>query len=85
MDSLGTSWCDLQTEFGCLLPEELYLSLPVPSFVVLRTFVDVLLTILEHSIDQSGKAMCHGGNGFGSAESAAQASVLRTEVCLAFQ
>lgn len=59
--------------------------LAVSLLVVFRTFVDVMLTILQHSIDQSGDAMSHGGNGFRSAELAAQAAVLRAKVRLAFQ
>jgi hypothetical protein len=77
--------CDLQAELCGFFPEELDLLLAVSSFVVFRTFVYVMLTILQHSIDESGEAMSHGGNGFRSAELAAQASVLRTKVRLAFQ
>jgi hypothetical protein len=62
------SWCDLQAELGGLLSDELDLLLAVSSFVVLRPFVDVLLTILQHAIDQSGEAVGHGGDGFGSTE-----------------
>jgi hypothetical protein len=46
--------CDLQAELGCFLSEELDLLLAVSSLVVFGAFVDVLLPILEHSIDQSG-------------------------------
>ena len=72
--------CDLQAELGCFLSEELDLLLAVSLLIVFRTFVDVMLTILEHSIDQSGEPMGHCGDGFRSAKLAAQASVLRTEV-----
>jgi len=41
------SWCDLQAEFSGPLPEELDLLLAVSLLIVLRTFVDVVLTILE--------------------------------------
>jgi hypothetical protein len=50
------------------------LLLAVSSFVVFRTLIDVLLTILQHAMDQSGQAMSHGGDGSGSAEFAAQSS-----------
>jgi hypothetical protein len=69
---------------GSLLPEELDLLLMVSSFVVLGAFVDVLLSVLQHAIDESGQTMSHGGDSFGSAQPAAQASVLRTEVDLTF-
>ncbi len=74
-------WCDLEAEFGCFLCEELDLLLAVSSLVVFRAFVHVLL---KHSIDQSGQAMSHGSDSFRGTELAAQASVLRTEVGLAF-
>jgi len=45
------SWDDLEAEPGCLVSEELDLLLAVSSFVVFRTFVDVVLTILQHAID----------------------------------
>jgi len=51
--------CDLQAELGCFLSEELDLLLAVSWLVVFGAFVDVLLPILEHSIDQSGEAMSH--------------------------
>ena len=57
----------------------------VSSFVVFRTLVDVVLTVLQHAIDESGQAMSHGSDGFGSTELAAKASVLRPEIGLAFQ
>jgi hypothetical protein len=47
------------------------LLLAVSSFVVFRTLIDVLLTILA-------QAMSHGGDGFRSADLATQASVLRS-------
>ena len=53
--------------------------------IVFRPSVDVLLTIFQHSIDQSGQPVSHGGDGFRGAELAAQASVLRAEVGLASQ
>jgi hypothetical protein len=77
--------CELQAELGGLFRKELDLLLAISSFVVVRIFVYVMLTILQHSIDESGEAMSHGGNGFRSAELAVQASVLRAKVRLAFQ
>src|SRR5260370_41824596 len=79
------SWCDLQAELGGLLSDELDLLLAVSLLVVFRPFVDVLLTILQHAIDQSGEAVRHGGGGFGGTQLGAAASGLRAEVCLAWQ
>ena len=70
---------------GRLLSDELDLLLAVPLLIVFRASVDVLLTIFQHSIDQSGQPVSHGGDGFRGAELAAQASVLRAEVGLASQ
>ena len=78
-------WCDLQAELGGFLSGELDLLLTVSLLVVFRAFVDVLLTILQHPINQSGKPMSHGSDGFRGAELAAQASVLYAEVRLASQ
>ena len=63
-----------------LLAEELDLLLAVSSLVVFCAFVYVVLTILEHAIDQAGQAMGHRSDGFRGTELAAQSSVLRTEV-----
>jgi hypothetical protein len=56
---------------GGIFSEELDLLLAISSFVVFRTLIDVLLTILEHPIDESGQPVSHGGDGFRSAELAA--------------
>jgi hypothetical protein len=52
---------DLWAELGGFLSDELDLLLAVPLLVVFATFVDVVLTILQHSIDQPGEPMSHGG------------------------
>jgi len=70
---------------GSLFSDELDLLLAVSSVVILCTFVDVLLTILQHSIDQSSEPMRHRRDGFRGAKPAAQAAVLRPEVGLAFR
>jgi hypothetical protein len=57
--------------------------LAVSLLVVLRAFVDVLLTILQHAIDQSGKPVDHRRNGFGGAELGAHSEVLSSQVALA--
>jgi hypothetical protein len=51
------------------------LLLAVSPFVVLSAFVDVLLTVLQHAIDESGESMRHGGDGFRGPEPTAQTSV----------
>jgi hypothetical protein len=63
--------CDLQAELGCFLSDELDLLLAVSSLVVFGAFIDVLLPIFEHSIDQSGEAMSHRSDGFRGTELAA--------------
>jgi hypothetical protein len=57
-------WCDLQAELGSLPSDELDLLLAVSSPVIFCTFAEVLLTMLQHSIDQSREPMSHGGDGF---------------------
>src|SRR5260370_21130640 len=79
------SWCDLQAELGGLLSDELDLLLAVSLLVVFRPFVDVLLAILQHAIDQSGEAVRHGGDGFWGTQLWAQAAGLRPGVGVALQ
>jgi hypothetical protein len=56
-------WCDLQAELGNFLSDELDLLLAAVSLlVVFRALVDVLLAILQHPINESGKPMSHGGS-----------------------
>jgi len=70
VDSLGHGLLlPCRPEFGGLLSDELDLLLAVSLLVVLSPFVDVLLTILQHSIDESGKPMSHGCDGFGAPSS----------------
>jgi len=54
---------DLESEFGCVLSEQLDLLVAVSLFVVLGPFVNVSLTVLQHAIDQSGEAVGHGRDG----------------------
>jgi hypothetical protein len=51
--------------------------------VVLRTLVDVLLTVLQHSVDQPGEPVSDGGDSFRGTELAAQASAMCAEIRLA--
>ncbi len=61
-------WCDLEAQFGCFLSEELDLLSAISVLVVLGAFVNVVLTVLQHSIDQSGEPVGRGRNGFRSPE-----------------
>jgi len=79
----GLGWCDPEAELGCLLSEELYLLLAVSLLVVLGAFVDVLLTVLQRAIDQSGEPVGHRRNGFGGAELGAESAVLGSQVAAA--
>src|SRR5215831_16997820 len=74
---------DLQPELGRSFLEQLDLLFAVAILVVLQTLVDVLVSPLEHAIDEAGEFMCHGRDRFRRTESAAQAAVLCAEVALA--
>ena len=64
-------------EFGGLLFERLDLLVAVSLVVVLQAFVNLLLFILQHAIDQSSEPVGPGSDGFRGAELAAQSAVLR--------
>ena len=64
--SLSFNERDLEAQFGCFLFEEVDLLSAVSVLVVLSTFVDISLTVLQHSIDQAGEPVGHRGNGFRS-------------------
>jgi len=66
----------------CLLFDEIDLLLAVSLLVVVRAYIDVLLTILQHAIDESGGPVGHRRNGFGGAELGAQSAVLGSQVAL---
>src|SRR6267142_3050935 len=72
--------CDLEAQFGRFLSEELDLLSAISVLVVFSAFVNVSLTVLHHSIDQSGESVGHRRNGFRGTELGAQPSVLRSEV-----
>jgi hypothetical protein len=54
---------DLEAELSSLLLYEVDLLLSAFLFVVFRTFINILLAILQHSVDESGEAVSHGCNG----------------------
>jgi hypothetical protein len=56
--------CDLEAKFGCFFSEELDLLSAISVLVVVGAFVNVSLTVLQHSIDQSGEPVSHRRNGF---------------------
>ena len=51
----------------------------VSLLVVRSAFVDVLLTVLQYSIDESGEAVCHGRDGFRGTELGVQAVSLASQ------
>ena len=73
---------DLKAQLRGPLLEQLHLLLTVSLLVVLQALVDVLVSPLEHAIDQAGELMSHGGDRFWGAEFATEAAVLGTEVTL---
>ena len=56
---------ELQPELGSFLLEQVDLLVAVSLVVVLHPFVNVLLTVLQHAIDESGEPVGHGGDGLG--------------------
>ena len=61
------------------------LLLAVAVLIVLSPFVDVLLTVLQHAIDESREAVSHGSDGFGSTQFGAQTAVLGASKKPSFQ
>jgi hypothetical protein len=74
---------DLESELSSLLPHEFDLLLPALLLVVVRTFINILLAILQHSIDESCEAVSHGSNSLWSAQFGSQSTVLSAEISLA--
>ena len=66
----------LEAELGSLSSKELELLLAISLLIVLSPFVDVSLTVLEHSIDETSEPVGHGGDGFGGTQLGAQTAVL---------
>ena len=75
---------DLKSELSGLLPYKIDLLLSAPLLVVLCTFINVTLAILQHSIHKSREAVRHGSYGFGGAELSSQSAVLSAKISLAF-
>src|SRR3982750_3560361 len=71
---------DLESELSSLLGYEGDLLLSAPLLVVVRTFIDILLAILQHSIDESCEAVSHGSNGLPGAQFGSQSTVLSPEI-----
>ena len=65
--------------------QEVHLLLAVSLFVVLLALVDVRVSPGEQSIHQPGEFVSHGGDRFGGAEFATEATILGAEVTLAPQ
>ena len=66
LHSLGLD--DLKAESGSFLSKQLKLLPAISLVVVPRSFVHVLLTILQHAIDESSEAVGHGGDGLWSTQ-----------------
>jgi hypothetical protein len=60
----------------------MHLLLAVALLVVLQTLVGVLVSPLEHAIDQTGELVGHRGDCLWRAESGTEPSVLGTEIAL---
>ena len=56
------SECDLESQLSGLLPYKINLLLSVPLLVVARTFINIVLAILQHSIYNSCETVCHGSD-----------------------
>ena len=76
--SLGLG--DLETEFGCPGTQGLDLLVSVSLFVVFSPFVDVLLTVLQHSVDEPSEPVRHRRDGLWGTKPGAQTAILRSEV-----
>ena len=74
---------DLESELSSLLLYEIDLLLTAPLLIVVSTFINVLLAVLQHSIDKSCEAVSHGRNGLGGTEFGSQTTVLSAEISLA--
>jgi hypothetical protein len=48
-----------------------------------NSLFDILPSVAQHSIDQTGQMVSHGDNGFWGAQAAFEGAILRSERCLA--
>jgi hypothetical protein len=59
------------------------LLLAIPLLVVARTFINIVLAILQHSIYKSCETVSHGSNGLWGTWFGSQSTVLSAEISLA--
>ena len=73
----------MKAKLLCPFGQRSDLLLAIPRFVVFVSFIDVLLTVFDEPVEQTSKLAGHGRDRFGSAQTGAQAAVLRAQVALA--
>src|SRR5262249_16330116 len=78
----GRRFDDLQPQLRRSFFEQLHLLFAVALLVVLQTLVDVLVSPVEHAIDQSGQLVGHRGDCLRRTQSGAEPTVLGTEIAL---
>src|SRR5437764_9563482 len=74
---------DLQSELGGLLGHHFDLLFAIPLLVILGSFVHVLLTVLQHSVDDSGQLVRHGFDCLRGTQLGPESTVLRSQIGLA--
>ena len=84
MDSSRGSFDDLQSELGSFPLQRVNLQLPVLGLIEFHSLVDVLHSVAQHAIYQSGQLGGHGFDSDRSPEFGSQASELRSQVSVAF-
>ena len=61
-------WNELHIQSRGLFGYPIQLLLAVFGFVVFDSSIRVLMAELQHTVDESSKGVCHGGDRFGCAE-----------------
>ena len=72
-------WNDLEVQGSSLFLEPFDLVLPVFFLVIGDAFVHVGLAVFQHSIQEAGQFVGHGGDGFGGSQPGAQAAEIRSQ------
>jgi hypothetical protein len=62
--------------YGVITVRTMELLVSIPLLVVVCSFVDISLTVLQHPIDESGEPMGHGRYGLRGSKFGAQTTVL---------
>ena len=74
---------DLESELSSFLLYEVDLLLPALLLVVVCTFINIFLAILQDSIDEPCETVSHRGNGLWGTQFGSQSTVLSPEISLA--